>query len=86
MGVLAATLANGGVCPLTNEEVFPADIIKKTLAVMQSCGMYDASGEFLCESLLAILYRLAPAREDPINLQSTGCRSTYAWLHDPALA
>ena len=48
MAAVAGTLANGGVCPMTGEEVFTADVVKRTLAVMQSCGMYDASGVFLC--------------------------------------
>lgn len=47
MSVVAATLANGGVCPLTSKEVFSAEIVSKVLSQMQACGMYDASGEFL---------------------------------------
>tara|TARA_B100001142_G_C14250743_1_gene623103 strand:- start:485 stop:1294 length:810 start_codon:yes stop_codon:yes gene_type:complete len=45
-GVIAATLANGGVCPLTNEKVFSPDIVKNALSLMSSCGLYDYSGEW----------------------------------------
>ncbi|XP_078693871.1 glutaminase kidney isoform, mitochondrial-like isoform X2 [Branchiostoma floridae x Branchiostoma belcheri] len=44
--VIAATLANGGVCPLTGELVFHPDAVQHTLSLMHSCGMYDYSGQF----------------------------------------
>ena len=46
MAVVAATLANGGVCPLTGDRVFNARTVRNTLSLMASCGMYDYSGEF----------------------------------------
>jgi len=46
MAVVAASLANGGVCPITGERVFQSDTVKHILSIMQSCGMYDYSGEF----------------------------------------
>ena len=44
--VVAATLANGGVCPLTEERVLDADVVRKCLTLMESSGMYDFSGEW----------------------------------------
>ncbi len=46
MAVLAATLANGGVCPITGERVLRTDTVRHCLSLMVSCGMYDFSGEF----------------------------------------
>ncbi|MEM9386436.1 MAG: glutaminase A [Pseudomonadota bacterium] len=46
MATIGATLANGGVCPLTGERVLCDETIKNTLSMMYSCGMYDYSGEF----------------------------------------
>ncbi|MDJ0948583.1 MAG: glutaminase A [Alphaproteobacteria bacterium] len=46
MALVAATLANGGVCPTTGERVFSAETVRSCLSLMSSCGMYDASGEF----------------------------------------
>jgi glutaminase len=46
MSVVAATLANGGVCPVSGERVFRADTVQQCLSLMSSCGMYDFSGEF----------------------------------------
>ncbi|KAI3384040.1 hypothetical protein SNEBB_002436 [Seison nebaliae] len=43
--VMAATLANSGINPLTNERVLDAESVKHTLTLMHSCGMYDYSGE-----------------------------------------
>jgi glutaminase len=46
LSVVAATLANGGVCPLTKEKVFDQETVKYCLSLMASCGMYDYSGQF----------------------------------------
>jgi len=42
----AATLANGGINPLTGERIFSHDTVKHCLSIMFMCGMYDYSGEF----------------------------------------
>ena len=44
---MAATLANGGVQPLTGESVLPAEHVERVSSVMVSCGMYDYSGNWL---------------------------------------
>jgi glutaminase len=46
MGLVAGTLANGGVCPLTGKRIFTSETVKNCLSLMASCGMYDFSGEF----------------------------------------
>ena len=46
MSVVAATLANGGICPVTGERVFSTQTVQHCLSLMYSCGMYDYSGEF----------------------------------------
>lgn len=44
--LMAATLANGGICPLTGQKIFGSQMVQHTLSLMLSCGMYDYSGEF----------------------------------------
>ncbi|XP_052764981.1 glutaminase liver isoform, mitochondrial-like [Mya arenaria] len=44
--VIAATLANGGICPITGDKVLSASSVRDTLSLMFSCGMYDYSGHF----------------------------------------
>lgn len=46
MSVVAATLANGGICPTTGERVFKTETVRNCLSLMSSCGMYDFAGEF----------------------------------------
>lgn len=43
---MAATLANGGFCPITGERVLSPEAVRNTLSLMHSCGMYDFSGQF----------------------------------------
>lgn len=46
MATVAATLANSGICPVTQKRIFNAQTVKNCLSLMYSCGMYDFSGEF----------------------------------------
>ncbi|PWE18460.1 glutaminase A [Marinicauda salina] len=46
LAAVAATFANGGVCPVTERQVFQRETVKNTLSLMLSCGMYDFSGEY----------------------------------------
>ncbi|MCG8354772.1 MAG: glutaminase A [Kiloniellales bacterium] len=46
MSVVAATLANGGICPISGVRVFKTETVQNCLSLMSSCGMYDYSGEF----------------------------------------
>ncbi len=47
LAVMAATLANGGVNPVTGEQVVAAVECERTLAVMATAGMYETSGDWL---------------------------------------
>jgi glutaminase len=47
LAVMAGTLANGGVNPLTSERVFGTQTVARTLSVMTSSGMYDFAGEWI---------------------------------------
>ncbi|MFI6724293.1 glutaminase A [Streptomyces sp. R-74717] len=47
LAAMAATLAHGGVNPLTGVEVVPEPVAAQVLAVMATCGMYDVSGDWL---------------------------------------
>jgi glutaminase len=46
MSIVAATLANGGICPTTDKRIFDPKTVQHCLSLMYSCGMYDFSGEF----------------------------------------
>lgn len=47
LAMMAATLANSGVNPVTGERAIAKEHVKTVLSVMASCGMYDYSGEWV---------------------------------------
>lgn len=49
LAVMGATLADGGVNPVTGERVLDADRCKRVLAVMATSGLYEQSGDWLYE-------------------------------------
>ncbi len=46
LAVMAATLAAGGRNPLSGEQAIPEALLRHVLAVMFTCGFYDAAGRF----------------------------------------
>merc|ERR1712117_195925 len=57
--VIAATLANGGVCPTTDKRLVQAERIKHVLSLMLSCGLYNYSGmtQYINWNCLISLFR-----------------------------
>jgi glutaminase len=49
LATMAATLANGGVNPLTGERALGQTNVRHVLSVMYSCGMYDSAGRWAFE-------------------------------------
>ena len=47
LAVMGATLADGGVNPVTRERVIDADTCQRVLAVMATAGLYETSGDWL---------------------------------------
>jgi len=47
LAVMAATLANRGVNPVTNVQVVSSHVVALTMSVMTSSGMYDYAGEWI---------------------------------------
>ncbi|MGH8617192.1 MAG: glutaminase A [Burkholderiales bacterium] len=47
LALIGATLANGGVNPVTKVRAIAGEYVHNVLSVMATCGMYDASGEWL---------------------------------------
>lgn len=49
LAMMGATLADGGVHPISGERIVSAEVARDTLAVLASCGLYERSGEWLFE-------------------------------------
>ncbi len=50
LAIMGATLANGGVNPVTGVRALDAAFVDNVLSVMATCGMYDFSGEWLYQT------------------------------------
>jgi glutaminase len=49
LAAMGATLADGGVNPLTHEAVVDVAACRYALAIMATAGMYETSGDWLCD-------------------------------------
>jgi glutaminase len=49
LALMGATLANGGLNPISGERAIAAHYVRDVLSVMFTCGMYDFSGEWAYE-------------------------------------
>jgi glutaminase len=49
LAVMAATLADGGVNPVTGDRVVTPEVARTTLAVMAVAGLYETSGDWLVD-------------------------------------
>ncbi len=47
LAVMGATLACGGVNPVTGERVVPVQVARDVVSVMATCGVYDGSGRWM---------------------------------------
>lgn len=46
LALMAATLANRGINPLSAQRVVPEPVVRQVLSVMATCGMYDSAGDW----------------------------------------
>lgn len=47
LAIMGATLADGGLNPVTRDQVISADTCRRVLAVMATAGLYETSGDWL---------------------------------------
>lgn len=50
LAVMAATLSNKGINPVTGKRVLPEEAVTHVLNVMLTCGLYDSAGRFAFEA------------------------------------
>jgi glutaminase len=82
LAVMGATLADGGVNPITHKRVVSPDTCRRTLALLLTAGLYERSGDWLYEIGLPAksgvsggLVTIAPGK---------GGLATFSPLLDPA--
>jgi len=49
LSAVAATMANGGTCPLSGEVIWRSEYVRNCLSVLMSSGMYESSGRWSFE-------------------------------------
>jgi len=47
LAVMGATLASGGLNPVSGERVVPPEVARDVVSVMATCGVYDGSGRWM---------------------------------------
>jgi len=47
LGIMAATLANRGLNPVTGKVALRGEYVENVLSVMASCGMYNSAGDWI---------------------------------------
>lgn len=91
LAVMGATLACGGVNPVTGERVVPPRIARDVVSVMATCGVYDGSGRWMQSvgvpaksSVSGAIVLAAPGRlgaavvSPPLDAQGTSVRGCVA--------
>jgi glutaminase len=63
LSIMAATLANGGICPKTNQKIFLPETVRCVLSMMQTCGMFTYSGRFSFEVGHSVTLKLSPREQ-----------------------
>ena len=74
LAVMGATLANGGVNPLTDRRMLPSAHVPELLAIMATAGFYDESGAWMYSAGLpsktgvggGIVDRMIPGYKDKL--------------------
>ena len=85
LAVMGATLANGGICPITGDKVLNAGCVRDVLSLMYSCGMYNYSGEFAF-LVSTSTYLVELSRKNQVVPSSIGrapCKIRREWFTDP---
>ena len=62
LSMMAATMANSGINPVSGERALSTASVERVLSVMTTCGMYDGSGTWVADvgrDLAAMLDRAA---------------------------
>lgn len=91
LAVMGATLALGGVNPVTGERVVPVEVARDVVSVMATCGVYDGSGRWMRSigvpaksSVSGAIVLSAPGRlgaavvSPPLDEQGTSVRGCVA--------
>ncbi|KQQ05695.1 MULTISPECIES: glutaminase A [unclassified Rathayibacter] len=91
LAVMGATLALGGVNPVSGERVVPARVARDVVSVMATCGVYDGSGRWMRavgipakSSVSGAVVLSAPGRlgaaviSPPLDAQGTSVRAAAA--------